>query len=87
MNGGSLQDGQPYVRWVRWHCCLLWLGVVLFLFNLLFLNGRRVGVNVTRCRGHLSCCGNKKRAGSLPPFWALSPFFVADVKSLGFLGK
>ena len=28
-----------------------------------------------------------KRAGSLPPFWALSRFFVAGVKSLGCLGK
>ena len=68
-----------HVCWVRWHCCLLWLGVVLFLFNLLFLNGRGVGVNVSRCCGHLACCGQQKRAESLPPFWSLGPFFVASV--------
>ena len=31
--------------------------------------------------------GNKQKAGVIPPFWSLSPFFVADVKSLGSLGK
>ena len=44
-------------------------------------------VNVTRCCGHLACCGQQKRAGSLPPFWPLSLFFVAGVKFLGCLGK
>ena len=29
----------------------------------------------------------QKRTGVIPPFWSLGPFFVADVKSLGCLGK
>ena len=75
---------EAHVRYVMRILCP-WGGI--FHCNPFLFCGRGVGVKVTLCRGYLVCCCNKKRVGVIPRIRPLGPFFVADVKSLGCLGK